>query len=82
MKNILSKYWITIVFSLIGLLAGYLYWRFIGCRTGSCPITSHWYSSEIMSGLVGYLTGDSLNDFRNKKIPQKIRNRQNLLNGY
>jgi hypothetical protein len=38
---------------LLGAAAGYLYYRFIGCRTGSCGITS----SPVVSTIFGALTG-------------------------
>lgn len=40
---------------LIGGAAGYLYFFFVGCKTGSCPITGHSYSSSIAGSLMGYL---------------------------
>lgn len=38
---------------LLGALLGFAYWRFIGCATGSCPITSTWYVSTLYGGLTG-----------------------------
>jgi hypothetical protein len=38
-----------------GGLAGFLYFQFVGCNTGSCPITSHSYNTIIFGGLMGYL---------------------------
>jgi hypothetical protein len=40
---------------LIGGIAGFLYYHFVGCSSGTCPITSHSYSSIIFGGLLGYL---------------------------
>jgi hypothetical protein len=40
---------------LLGGLAGYLYFRLVGCSTGSCPITSHSYNTILFGGLLGYL---------------------------
>lgn len=37
----------------IGVSAGYAYWYFIGCNSGSCPITSNWYTSVLYGGVVG-----------------------------
>ena len=62
-----KKYRLLVIFAMVGLLGGFLYWRFIGCSSGSCPITSNWYSSSLIGGLIGYLAGDSINDFRNKR---------------
>jgi F0F1-type ATP synthase assembly protein I len=40
---------------LIGGLAGFLYYQFVGCTKGSCPITSHPFNSVLVGGLMGYL---------------------------
>lgn len=37
----------------LGALAGLAYWRFAGCATGSCPITSHWWSSVVYGTIAG-----------------------------
>jgi MFS family permease len=48
----------------IGAVAGYLYYYYIGCRSGSCPINSNPYFSTLWGALAGYLLGDM---FRKKK---------------
>ena len=57
MKEFLTKYRITIIFGVIGAIGGFLYWRFVGCASGTCPITSYWYTMSpygiLMGGLVG-----------------------------
>ena len=34
---------------------GWAYYRFIGCSTGTCPITSNPWASMIYGGLIGLL---------------------------
>lgn len=58
MKEFLIKYRLKIVFIALGAIAGFLYWRLIGCTTGTCPITSHWYSSSAYGMLFGWLISD------------------------
>ncbi len=41
--------------AVIGAAAGFLYYKFIGCRTGSCPITSNPYVSILWGALIGML---------------------------
>lgn len=55
------------VLIIIGGIAGYLYWNYIGCQTNSCPITSTWYKSTAIGGILGYLTGDTVNNLVKKK---------------
>lgn len=50
-----KRYLWWIVGALSGMLAGFLYWRFVGCSSGSCPITSNPYMSMFWFGLIGLL---------------------------
>ncbi len=36
-----------------GSLLGYAYYYFIGCNSGTCPITSTWYISTLYGGFTG-----------------------------
>lgn len=50
------KQWIrTGLFVLGGALVGYGYYRFIGCPTGVCAITTNPVSSMLYMGGVGFL---------------------------
>jgi hypothetical protein len=49
------KFWKPVVFTAIGGLGGFLYYYFVGCSSGSCPITSNPYISIMVGGLMGYL---------------------------
>ena len=59
----LKKYKLFIIFIFLGMLGGFLYWKFIGCLSGSCPIKSVWYWSTLYGGLIGFLLGSLINDF-------------------
>jgi hypothetical protein len=39
----------------VGAAAGYGYYRFIGCSSGTCPLTSHPVSSMIYGAVMGAL---------------------------
>lgn len=58
-KNLLKKYWLTLSGVALGVLGGYLYWRYIGCASGACPITSSPTYSSIWGGLLGGLLFNS-----------------------
>ena len=48
--------WIRpVLFTLGGALAGLAYYHFIGCASGSCPITSKPFGSMLYMGLIGWL---------------------------
>jgi len=74
MKNLIQNKWLALLFTVVGALGGFLYWKFIGCNTGTCPIKSVWYWSTLWGAAVGYLLGDFLNDFiikRKKKAEEE-----------
>ncbi|NOY05093.1 MAG: hypothetical protein GXO82_00415 [Chlorobi bacterium] len=37
----------------LGAAGGFAYWYFIGCVTGSCPLTSQWWTSTAYGLLIG-----------------------------
>lgn len=43
---------------MIGAIGGFLYWKFVGCNSGTCPIKSVWYFSTLWGMAMGYLLGD------------------------
>lgn len=54
-----KKYWLSILIgTAIGLLAGYAYFYFIGCRSGACPLRANPYYNMLLGGLLGYIVTD------------------------
>ena len=66
-KEIFKSKRIQIIFLLVGAVGGFLYWRFIGCNSGTCAIKSVWYWSTLWGAAVGYLVGDFIGDFIQKR---------------
>lgn len=54
-KNLSRILWIV-----LGMAAGYLYYRFVGCASGACIITSNPVISTLYGGLLGWLIGSTL----------------------
>jgi hypothetical protein len=54
----------------VGLIGGYAYWHFVGCTSGTCPLTSNWYSSTLVGGLFGYLISDSFKSKKKEEISE------------
>ena len=51
----LKKEWLIIAGGAAGALGGYLYWYFIGCNSGTCPITSNPLNSTLYGIVLGGL---------------------------
>ena len=43
----------------LGAALGYAYYRFVGCATGTCPITKNPWTSMFYGALIGGLLGSS-----------------------
>jgi hypothetical protein len=58
MNRFLKKYITYIIGIIVGAIAGFLYYYFIGCSSGTCPITSNPYISIVYGAVLGYLFSD------------------------
>ena len=67
MKEFIRKHWLKIAGLLVGAIGGYLYYYFIGCGTGSCPITSNPWRMTIYGSIMGLL----IFDIFKKESPKK-----------
>ena len=47
------------IFVIAGAVLGFGYYRFVGCRTGTCPITANPYISTLYGALMGHLLSGS-----------------------
>lgn len=54
-KAIIKKHRIAIGGTIAGAAAGYTWYHYVGCTTGTCPITSSPYISTMYGALMGYL---------------------------
>jgi len=61
-KRIFKSNRIQIIFLLAGAICGFIYWRFVGCTSGTCAIKSVWYWTTLWGAAMGYLVGDFVND--------------------
>jgi hypothetical protein len=71
MKSFIRKHLITIIFALTGALGGFLYWKYVGCLSGTCIIKSVWYLSTIYGMVFGGLIGNLVEDLAKKFKKQK-----------
>jgi hypothetical protein len=54
-KIINNKLYRTLLGAFAGAVIGFLYWKFIGCTSGTCPLTSNPFSTTILFGVMGGL---------------------------
>jgi len=64
MKEFIKKHIVKTIAVLVGGIGGFSYYYFIGCASGTCPITSNPYISIIYGAVLGYLFSDI---FKKKK---------------
>lgn len=69
-KTFAKRYWPTIVGTIIGAIGGYLYWRYVGCSTDTCPITSSPLNITLWGTVMGGLLGNILQPKNLKKNNQ------------
>ncbi len=55
MLSFLKKYQRSLIGLTIGAIAGFLYWNYVGCASGTCAITSKPLNSTLYGALMGYL---------------------------
>lgn len=71
MNHWMRKNKFALIMLIPGAIGGYLYWRYIGCTTGSCPITSVWYTSSMYGVILGFVLGNLADERIMKKQRQK-----------
>jgi hypothetical protein len=55
MKLFLFQNKLLIIGIVLGAVAGFLYWKLVGCNTGTCMITSKWPNSTAYGAVMGRL---------------------------
>lgn len=62
--NFINNHKLTLIGIFIGAIAGYLYYHFVGCASGTCAITSKPLNSALYGAMMGGLL---LNLFKKEK---------------
>jgi hypothetical protein len=51
----MKRIWLPALGLILGALAGFIYWKMIGCNSGTCSITSKPFNSMLYFGVMGML---------------------------
>jgi len=54
-KSFLHSNFLSLIGIIIGAISGFLYWKYVGCLTGTCKITSNPINSTAYFALMGGL---------------------------
>lgn len=60
MKNIVIKYKLELIGVVLGSFAGWCYWYFVGCASGTCAITSSPVNSSLYGAMMGGILASML----------------------
>ena len=55
MKDFLFQHKLLFIGIVLGAVAGFLYWKLVGCYSGTCMITSKWHNSTAYGAVMGGL---------------------------
>ena len=67
MKSLIIRYKAELIGVAFGAIAGWCYWYFVGCASGSCAITSSPVNSSLYGAFMGGILGGMFNTKDNKK---------------
>lgn len=73
MKEIIKSNIITIAGLGLGMAGGFLYWKYVGCLSGTCPLTSNWMIMLVYGGVTGSLLGNMVQDIIKKHKIRKAK---------
>ena len=66
-KEIIRAKRLQLIYIVVGGIGGFLYWKYVGCLSGTCPIQSVWYWTVLWGSAMGYLIGDFIGDILEKR---------------
>ena len=72
-KGFVQRNLLTLIGVAAGMVGGYLYWRFVGCSSGSCPITSSPVITALWGAVFGGLLLSMFKVRRNEKMKTTVK---------
>lgn len=76
--NFILKHKLPIIGIFVGALAGYLYYHFVGCASGTCAITSKPLNSTLYGAIMGGLLFSNFK--KHKTNSEQNKNSEQLYN--
>ncbi len=70
-RSFLKRYLPEIAGAAAGAIGGFIYWKYVGCLTGTCAIKSNWYLMVPWGAVLGFLAGSVIGDLIRKKDKKK-----------
>jgi len=67
MRNKKRDLWLKVTFSLIGAIAGFIFWKLAGYTSAANVIKTVWYYSILWGMALGYLLGDLVSSYLIKR---------------
>ena len=69
--SFIKKHYRVFLGIILGMIAGYMYYRFVGCKNGTCMITAHPVRSTLYVGFMGMLIGMAFEPSKKKEKDNK-----------
>lgn len=70
-RTFLKRYLPEIAGAAAGAIGGFIYWKYVGCLSGTCAIKSNWYMMVPWGAVLGFLAGSVIGDLIRKKGRKK-----------
>ena len=67
MKTKTLKSYLPLILAVAGGIAGWLYYHFVGCVTGTCPIAANPFLMPIYGAVIGGLLGYAMKPEKQKE---------------
>ncbi|MFN4144870.1 MAG: hypothetical protein ACK4GN_03530 [Runella sp.] len=67
----LNKTTLTIAGIVLGGIGGYIYWKEVGCLTGTCPLKANWQTMIPYGMLIGYVVVGFVEPIFRKKTDEQ-----------
>lgn len=79
MKKLITNNRREVIGVVIGAIAGWLYWRFVGCTSGGCMITSSPVISTLYGAAMGFFVSGTFKKSKSANASKPITPNEKVL---